>query len=89
MLTYRGVSPRIVVQTQRGGPPPADASHAPAAAPAPDVVDISLFLDDYKTVDGVLLPHRFTRSVGGETTEDVTCKSMKVNPSFKTEFSAR
>src|SRR5258707_80861 len=83
MVAYRGVAPRIIMQTQRGGPPPADSSHAPAATPAPDVVDITLFLDDYKAVDGVMLPHRMTRSVGGETNEEVTCKTMKVNPAFK------
>jgi hypothetical protein len=98
LLAYRGVSPRVVMQTQRaggpgpgpqrGGPPP-DASHVPPTPPTPDVVDITMFLDDYKSVDGVMLPHHMTRSVGGETTEDVTCKSIKVNPAFKTEFAGK
>jgi hypothetical protein len=83
MLAYRGVAPRVVMQTQRGGPPPTDAGRAPAAPPTPEVVDISLFVDDYKSVDGVMLPHRMTRSVGGETNEEVTCTTMKVNPAFK------
>ena len=89
MLTYRGVAPRVVVQTQRGGPPPPDAGRAAATPAAPEVVDITMFLDDYKAVDGVMLPHRFTRSVGGETTEEVTCKSIRINPAFKTEFAAK
>lgn len=98
LLAYRGVSPRVVMQTQRaggrgpgpqrGGPPP-EASHAPPAPPTPDVVDITMFLDDYKSVSGVMLPHHMTRSVAGETTEDVTCKSIKVNPAFKTEFAGK
>jgi len=88
MLAYRGVAPRVVMQTQRGGPPPTAAGRAPAAPPTPEVVDISLFVDDYKSVDGVMLPHRMTRSVGGETNEEVTCTTMKVNPAFKPDMFA-
>jgi hypothetical protein len=88
MLVYRGVSPRIVMQTQRGGPPPADAAHA--APPAPEQVDINMFLDDYKAVDGVMLPHHITRAVDGQPSEDLTCKTIKVNPSFKPDtFAAK
>ena len=86
LLAYRGVSPRMALQTQRGGPPPSDAARTPAA---PEVVEITMFLDDYRAVDGVMLPHHMTRSVAGETTEEVTCSSMKVNPVFKQEFSGR
>ncbi|MBI3490184.1 MAG: hypothetical protein HY047_00045 [Acidobacteria bacterium] len=85
MLTYRGVAPRVVVQTRRGGPPPSAAPGQPGDTPASEVVDISLFLDDYKSVDGVLLPHHITRSVGGETNEEWTFKTVKVNPAFKAE----
>ena len=94
MLMYRGVAPRVMIQTQQG-PPPAggrgrgELSHDAPAAPAPRVVDITLYLDDYKSVDGVMLPHHITRSVGGETTEDLSCKTIKVNPAFKTEFSGK
>ena len=92
MLVYRGVSPRIVVQQQRGGPPPAsEGGHgAPAAAPVPEPVDIHMFLDDYKAVDGVLLPHHITRSVDGQPSEDLVFKTIKVNPPFKADtFAAK
>jgi len=83
MLMYRGVAPRVVVQTQRADAPPAAAGQAPnAAAPQGDMVDISMFLDDYKTVDGVLLPHHITRSIDGKPSEDWTFKTVKVNPAF-------
>jgi len=84
MLTYRGVSPRMVVQTQRGGgAPPASDPHAAPALPPGDIVDITIFLDDYRAVDGVQIPHHITRSVEGKPTEELTFKTVKVNPAFK------
>jgi len=86
MIAYRGASPRMVVQTQRvqrGMPPPDGPGHNDVQPPAPEIVDISLFFDDYKSVDGVQLPHHLSRSVDGQTVEELTCKSIKVNPPFK------
>ncbi|OLC48502.1 MAG: hypothetical protein AUH43_09360 [Acidobacteria bacterium 13_1_40CM_65_14] len=100
MLQYRGAAPRIVMQTQRGGPPPAGNApqgrgdhEAPAgsgssrtppdAAAAPQIVDIQMFLDDYKSVDGVMLPHHISRSIDGKPNEEWTFKTIKVNPAFK------
>jgi hypothetical protein len=92
MLAYRGASPRMTVQTQRvqrGAMPPDGPGHGAQEAPAPDIVDISLFFDDYKTVDGVQLPHHLSRSVDGQTIEELTCKTMKVNPAFKPDTFAK
>lgn len=83
MLTYRGVSPRIVVQTQRGGPPPAADHAAPPQAPAGEVVDITMFFDDYRAVSGVQLPHHITRSVDGQPSEELMFKTITINPAFK------
>ena len=99
MLQYRGVAPRVVMQTQRmdGPPDPARARQAEQAAqaagaaqPPPQVVDITLFIDDYKPIDGVQIPHHFSRSVDGKPTEEMTFKTIKINPAFKTDtFSAK
>jgi hypothetical protein len=91
MLTHRGVAPRIFMQRVQG-PPPAGRGrgHEAAAAPAPEIVEITTYLDDYKSVDGVQLPHHITRSIGGEPSEELTFKVIKVNPMFKTDtFSAK
>ena len=94
MLQYRGVAPQMRIQTQRvdGPPDPARiqrAEQAAAGAPAP-LVDITLFLDDYKPVDGVLLPHHLSRSIDGKPTEEMTFKTIRINPAFKPDtFSAR
>ena len=97
MLAYRGVSPQIRVQTQtmtRPAPPDgraaAEGDHAqPAALPTPELVDIQMFFDDYKNVDGVLLPHHISRSVDGKTTEEWTFKTVKLNPAFKPDTFAK
>ncbi len=91
MLVYRGIAPRVMIQTQQG-PPPAggDGPHDGSALPAPQVVDITLYLDDYKTVDGLMLPHRLARSIDGKPTEETTFKTIKINPAFKPDtFAAR
>ena len=85
MIVYRGASPRVVVQTQRGGLPPADDAHGQAVPPAPAQVDVNMFLDDYKAVDGVLLPHHIARSIDGQPSEDLVFKTIKVNPAFKAD----
>jgi hypothetical protein len=88
MLSYQGVAPRMVVQTMRGGPAPDPAAaerHANegAAAQPPQAVDIQMFLDDYRPVDGVMFPHHVSRSVDGKTTEEWTFKTIKINPAFR------
>lgn len=96
MLMYRGVAPRVMIQTQQGPPMP-DGGRGQRPDPArdatpamPQVVDITLYLDDYKSVDGVMLPHHMTRSVDGKPTEETTFKTFKINPGFKPDtFTAR
>jgi hypothetical protein len=93
MLIYRGVAPRMVIQTQQGPAPErgrGGPTHDMPDAPAPQSVDITLYLDDYKAVDGVMLPHHMARSVDGKPTEETTFKTIKLNPAFKPDtFAAR
>jgi len=89
MLAYKGVAPRMVIQTQRVDAHPDAAAlkraeqAAAAAQPPPQVVDINMFVDHYKQVDGLWLPHHVSRSIDGTPTEEWTLKSFKVNPTFK------
>ncbi|MCU1381645.1 MAG: hypothetical protein JWL71_342 [Acidobacteria bacterium] len=87
LIMYRGVAPRVMIQTQQGpapeggrgrGEPPRDL---PAPPPA-QAVDITLYLDDYKAVEGVMLPHHMARSVDGKPTEEMTFKTIRINPAF-------
>jgi hypothetical protein len=97
MLTYRDVAPRVFAvggpgvprgparsggerpspeeverrmqELQRQGPPPAS--------------DITLFLSDYRSVGGVMLPHRIRRAVDGQPAEEWEIAEYRVNPAFK------
>ena len=91
MLVYKGVSPSMIMRTQtsEGPPDPVRVERAARDAAADDappphpVVDISMFFDDYKQVDGVWLPHHVSRSVDGKPSDEWTFKAIKVNPAFK------
>lgn len=86
MLVYRGVAPRMVIRTDRGQRSPGDPDPRTTPPPSPppaDVVDITLYLDDYRRVEGILLPHHVTRSVGGAVSEEWRFSEFRVNPTFK------
>jgi hypothetical protein len=54
--------------------------------PPPAPVTVTLFLGDYKRVDGVMFPHRLTQAVDGKTVEEWTIEKLKVNPSVKADL---
>ncbi len=65
----------------RGGD---QAAQQPPAAPAQPAT-LQLTLGEYKTVNAIKLPHHITRGTNGQTLEEWTVKSYKVNPSFKSD----
>lgn len=90
MLSYRGVAPRIVMATERmHGVPDRSrierAERAAADAHPEEAVDITMFLDEYRQVDGVWLPHHISRSIDGKPAEEWTFTTIKVNPAFKAD----
>jgi len=82
MITWQGPEQRMFV---RRGAPGADRAvpEADAAQPAPRQVTFEMRLDDYRTVDGIQLPHTITRGVNGQPSEEWTVKSYKINRAFK------
>ena len=91
MLMYRDAMPRMqMFRGTPGGPPPSREEierrmkEMREAGPPPQV-DVQLFLSDHKKVDGVLLPHTIRRAVDGNTVEEWTIETFKVNPSFKAD----
>ncbi len=79
MLTYKINLPNRSAdkQTRR----PADAPTE--AEPEAPKVEVRWIASDYRNVNGLILPHRLTRSTGGQITEEIELQKIKVNPTFK------
>lgn len=76
MVSYKGAARKIQFSD---GPPPSNSK-----GPAPQQeAEIKLFLSDYRPVDGILLPHRITKSVNDETVEEWEISKFRVNPEIK------
>jgi hypothetical protein len=80
-------------------PPPPSAHGGEAQRPSPEEVRrriesmppptpsmFTLYLGEYKKVDGVMVPHRLTYAVEGKTVEEWTLEKVKVNPSVKADL---
>jgi hypothetical protein len=75
MITWSG-------QPTRGGDIRRRGAGAPALA-AQGQTTLELHMGDYKTVNGIKLPHLITRGPEGITQEELKVKSFKFNPNFK------
>lgn len=67
----------------RGGDAAAGAAPAGAAPAAPQATTLEMHLSNYKTENGLKLPHFISRGANGQTQEELTIKSYKLNPNFK------
>jgi hypothetical protein len=75
MITWTG-------QPTRGGDVRRRGAAAPTAAPQGQAT-LELHMGDYKTVNGIKLPHLITRGPEGITQEELKIKSFKPNQNFK------
>jgi hypothetical protein len=91
MLSWSDKEPLQMVQMiNRGGGPGggrgaqtmmADAQARSSEAEANRrTVEYRIYYSNFKTVDGVKLPHTMQRSVDGKTTEETTFDRIKINP---------
>ena len=63
---------RMRAEREAAGPPP-----------PPKLVDVSMFITDYKDVGGVKIPHHFTMQTGDKPTEEWELKKAKANPKLE------
>ena len=91
MLTYKGKQPRVMMHTTRSSGPPSEADvekrikdSEAEAAKAPDV-EYQLRFSDYKEVSGISLPHKISKGIEGDTSEEIEFKKFKINPTIKPE----
>jgi len=93
MLTYQERERRMFQQTRRNQGETDEAFRARIRAereaagppPPPKMIDITMFVTDYKDVGGVKVPHRFTMQTGDKPTEEWELKKSKANPKFDDE----
>jgi hypothetical protein len=62
---------------------PADAMRADALA---QPTTLQMFLSEYKTVNGIKLPHLMVRGARDQVTEEWIIRSYRINPTFKADF---
>jgi hypothetical protein len=77
MITWSGQPPRGGDIRRRGAAAP--------AAPPQGQATLELHMGDYKTVNGIKLPHLITRGPEGITQEEIKIKSFKINPNLKAD----
>lgn len=84
MITWQGAPPQVVVAGRRGGRR-GDAGPLPAGAPPEggQPATLQMTLAEYKTVNGIRLPHRLTRGANDITTEEWTVGSYRINPALR------
>ena len=93
MLTYQERERRMFRQTARNQGETDEAFRARIRAereaagppPPPKLIDITMFVTDYKDVGGVQVPHRFTMQTGDKPTEEWELKKAKANPKLDDE----
>jgi hypothetical protein len=96
MLSYRAVVPKAVIRTMQATSREEGEKHAKEmekqgaeemarAQQAAQESEIQIFYSDYRAVDGVLLPHKVSRSVNGEVAEEWEMTRFKLNPPLKAE----
>jgi hypothetical protein len=67
-------------------PTPEEMRRRLESMPPPAPSTVTLYLSDFKKVDGVMLPHRLTQAVDGKTVEEWTIEKVKVNPNVKADL---
>src|SRR5688572_22364396 len=70
-------------QGRQAAPPPAAQPTRADALSQPTA--LQMFLSDYKTVNGIKLPHLMVRGAGDQITEEWIVKSYRINPNFNPE----
>jgi hypothetical protein len=83
MLTFQGRPPMIRTQTMGGGQRPPAGGHGEVETAPPPMTEISWFLDDFKEVGGLWLPHRLGQAADGKTIEEWEFSKIVVNQPIK------
>jgi len=89
MMTWQGFAPMLLAGRRGRGAGDGAPNGAPAELPRPQQTTLRMTLGEYKTVNGIKLPHFITRGAGDQTNEEWTVSSYRINPSFKADTFTR
>ncbi len=79
MVIYTGAQTVMRVMRRGGGPRAGEAAASEAMPPGPPpLVEMQMFFDDYRKVGDVWLAYHITRSVNGETNEEIQFDKIQV-----------
>lgn len=90
MLIYKGRKARMIMSTSTNSPRSEEEvkkqiADAEAKAAAEPLVEYQVHFADYRDVNGISLPHRLTKSVENEVSEEWEIAKFKINPQLKPE----
>ena len=86
MLTWTGIAPQLGNFGNRGGRGGRGNQGGRGRGNVNTPTTLTMYLSDYKNVNGVRLPHLIQRGPNGETTEEYVVKNYKINQTFKAEM---
>ena len=81
-----GGSPAAGAPSDGQRPNPEEVRRRMESMPPPAPSQMTLYLADFKKVDGVMLPHRLTQATDGKPVEEWTLEKVKVNPTVKADL---
>jgi hypothetical protein len=82
MISYQGFKPvmfKVTKDEMRNGTTP-EARVMNHRLEKPEAAEFQVRFSDYRNVDGVLLPHRWTQTVAGNADETFDVTSYEINP---------
>lgn len=81
MISYMGHAPMMMAfKSENGIKPNAEELKVFERVAAPEAVEIQVKYSDYRTVNGVQLPFKWTQSTGGKSTDTTDIVSYEINP---------
>lgn len=78
MVSYQGIKPTMIIRIAKGETP-ADAKVLERRIDAPETTEVQVKYSDYRSVDGLLLPFRWTQTAGGKADETVEVEAYTIN----------
>ena len=91
MITYQARKPRMIMNTVAGGERPSEEEmqkrlkEAQAQAAAQPMVEHQVRFSEYKDEGGIAFPHRISKAVEDEISEEWEFTKFKLNPGLKPE----